>query len=120
MLASMTAPYEDPLEFLELLDEAFPGYREEPWDKYAELRDALPPGTPVQGKVAAVAPFGVWIDIGVGVPALLEISDFTAGFWESHRYPDDSPPFGSPIDAYVAVVAFSEYPRMRLTQQPDS
>lgn len=56
------------------LSERFPfPDAEEAEREWESLKDRLSPGQSVTGIVVTKAPFGAWLDIGVGFPALLEI-----------------------------------------------
>jgi ribosomal protein S1 len=87
------------------------------WD---ELQKALPRGSLVKGRVANVAPFGVFVDIGLDprIPVLLEIIHFKVIEDEpGHRisHPRDYPEVGEEIEA--RILAYSVEPHdVRLTQ----
>jgi ribosomal protein S1 len=84
------------------LDTLYPGHRSP--DRAAEweaLKQRLTIGQPVTGRVVAKSPFGAWVDLGVGFPALLEIvvmADLTP---ERYRAGDWCP-VGSEVTANVA------------------
>ena len=65
------------------------------WDRY---RQDHPPGTRVRGRVQHVAPFGVFVDLGVPFGALLLIC------YQGKPPPvemEDQPKIGEEIEAYV-------------------
>lgn len=43
--------------------------------RWPESRARLAVGQSIRGKVIARAPFGVWVDIGAGHPALLRVTE---------------------------------------------
>ncbi len=64
------------------------------------LKQRLSVGECVSGIVVAKAPFGAWVDIGVGFPALLEIITM-AGLTPERYRADDWCPVGSEVEAFV-------------------
>ena len=89
-------------------------------ERWAELIERYPPGTPVSGVVIACKVFGVFVQVSAlpDVTALLELIHFRLVELEPKqriRYPVDYPPVGSQIDA--RVLAWSLNPHdVRLTQ----
>ena len=83
------------------LDRLFPGHRSpERVADWEGLEQRLAHGQSVTGTVVAKSPFGAWIDLGVGFPALLEIiviADLTP---ERYRAGDWCP-VGSEVTAFV-------------------
>lgn len=67
----------------------------------------------VNGKVVACAPFGIWLDIHCGIPALLEIIQLDLQKHNPKKYPELMPEIGDELDAVVVVVKNKE---IRLTQ----
>ena len=83
-------------------------------EEWAAVRSGLDVGESVRGRVIARRPFGVFVDIGVGFPALLEVIQF--GGMRERRYNfKDYPAIGDPITA--RVVTFTDHNReVHLTQ----
>lgn len=84
-----------------LVAERFPPRTPEESDRdWEALKENLAVGQGVTGEVIARAPFGVWLDIGVGFPAevdIIVIDDLTP---ERYRA-DDWCPIGSTVTAFV-------------------
>jgi ribosomal protein S1 len=82
--------------------------------EWAAVPTRLGVGDSVRGRVIARRPFGVFVDIGVGFPALLEVMQFEDA--RQRRYNlDGYPAVGETIIA--RVLAFTEHNRqVRLTQ----
>jgi len=82
--------------------------------EWAATRTGLGVGESVRGRVIARRPFGVFVDIGVGFPALLEVMQFEGA--RQRRYDlDDYPAVGDTITA--RVVALTDHNRqVRLTR----
>ncbi len=82
--------------------------------EWAAARSRIGVGESVRGRVIARRPFGVFVDIGVGFPALLEVIQFEDA--RQRRYNDeDYPAVGDTITA--RVVAFNDRNRqVALTQ----
>jgi ribosomal protein S1 len=93
-------PYE---EWGRLLVERFPP-REPETDQreWEALKKHLAVGQGVTGVVVAKAPFGAWLDIGAGFPALLLLPDI-AGLTSESYQADDWCPVGSAIAAEVVL-----------------
>jgi hypothetical protein len=68
--------------------------------EWAALKEQLSAGQSVTGTVIAKAPFGAWVDINVGFPALLEIVAM-AGLTPERYSADDWCPLGSAVTAVV-------------------
>ncbi|MEA5595475.1 hypothetical protein [Rivularia sp. UHCC 0363] len=62
----------------------------------------------VNGEVVACAPFGIWLDIHCGVPALLEIIQLDIQNFKPEDYPEWMPKIGEKFDAVVVVVKNKE------------
>ena len=69
------------------------------WDA---AKQQLNIGSVVTGIVIAKAPFGAWIDLDVGFPALLEIV-CVEGMTPERYQADDWCPLGSQVKAYVGT-----------------
>ncbi|WP_165073608.1 S1 RNA-binding domain-containing protein [Paludisphaera rhizosphaerae] len=87
--------------------------------EWAAVQAQLAVGESVRGPVIARRPFGVFVDIGVGFPALLEVIQFLDA--RQRRYSlDDYPAIGETITA--RVVAFNDQNRQvcltQLTPHP--
>jgi hypothetical protein len=67
---------------------------------WEQVKARLAVGDEVSGEVIARAPFGAWLDIGVGFPALLEIVEIDGLTPEASRAGDWCP-VGSRISAWV-------------------
>jgi hypothetical protein len=67
------------------------------WD---QVKKRLPVGSQTTGEVVACAPFGVWLDIGVGFPALLEVPEIASATQRRLRI-DDYPAEGEIVVARV-------------------
>ena len=98
------------------LEERFGDYlsadRAEAW---ATVKSRLVIGETVEGVVVARFPFGVFIDLGVGFPALLEVIQFERAQQRPYRQLDDYPAVGTTVSA--RVVAFNDRNRqVGLTQ----
>ncbi len=72
-------------------------------------------GTCVQGRVRAVAPFGVFVELAPHVQALLEVPYFSGP--KAERFPEDYPAVGTLVSA---TILWFDVPGMniRLTQRP--
>lgn len=94
----------------------FPDWKtSEALTRWPQARAKLQVGQLVRGDVIARAPFGVWVDIGIGHPALLLVPEM-AGVRERRIVFDDYPAIGEAIEARVvgmgdgAEIALSQYP----------
>jgi small subunit ribosomal protein S1 len=73
-------------------------------------------GTSVQGRVRAVAAFGVFIELAPNVQGLLEVPYFSA---RPERFPEDYPAVGTVVQA--TILWFDVHGmNIRLTQQSGS
>lgn len=70
--------------------------------EWVALQRRLAVGQSVTGTVFAKAPFGAWIDLDVGFPALLEIVCI-AGLTPERYRADDWCPIGSQVAAFVSA-----------------
>lgn len=69
-------------------------------EHWADIKTRVAPGDELEGEVVARAAFGVWVDIGLGVPALLEVIEFVDA--DTRRYSfEDYPAEGSRVRARV-------------------
>jgi ribosomal protein S1 len=86
--------------------------RQADWER---ARNALPAGVHVTGEVTARAIFGVFLDIGVGFPALIPVPHLNPSPKRRPVVLDDYPAIGSTLTA--RVVGFDEQSRqIGLTQ----
>jgi ribosomal protein S1 len=85
----------------ERLQQAFPGYLASPREAWDEAKAAYPLGAQVSGRVVQREHFGVFIDIGVGFPALLLCVHFADD--AARGLPDDYPPVGTDVAGRVYV-----------------
>jgi len=94
----------------------FPHRKEEDSQReWESLKRRLTLGDRVTGVVIARAPFGAWIDLGVGFPALLEITAMAELTLERYRAGDWCP-VGSRVTA--DVVMFRDTHRQVYLLQP--
>ena len=70
-------------------------------------------GDSVSGKVVACAPFGIWLDINYGIPALLEIIQLDYQKYHPEHYPECTPDIDEEMDAFIVAITNKE---IRLTQ----
>ncbi|MBX6313436.1 MAG: S1 RNA-binding domain-containing protein [Isosphaeraceae bacterium] len=82
--------------------------------EWVTVRTRLGVGQTVRGRVIARRPFGVFVDIGVGFPALLEVIQFEGARQRRYNF-EEYPAVGDTITA--RVVAFNDPNRqVALTQ----
>ena len=92
------------MSVVEDLDALFLGYRsDDREEEWRLLQSRLAVGALVSGVVVARYPFGVFLDIGVGFPALLEIISIKGMTPETYRA-DKWCPLGSEQVVYVFAV----------------
>jgi hypothetical protein len=84
-------------------------------DRWPAARALLVTGQPVHGAVVARAPFGVWVDIGVGHPALLLVPEMTGASERPIRF-HEYPELGTAVDAQI--VALGDRAEIGLSQSP--
>jgi predicted RNA-binding protein with RPS1 domain len=85
--------------------------------RWSEDRGRLLIGQHVRGTVIARAPFGVWLDINAGHPALLLVPEMR--FAKEGRITfEDYPPIGEIVEA--TIVALGDRAEISLSQQPRS
>ena len=83
--------------------------------EWAAVRTKVGVGESVRGRVIARRPFGVFVDIGVGFPALLEVIQFEDSRERRYSF-EDYPAVGDTITA--RVVGFTDHNReVHLTQR---
>jgi hypothetical protein len=80
-------------------------------------RTRLSIGSSVRGEVIARAPFGVWVDIAAGHPALLLVPEM-AKARELRIGFQDYPTLGTVVDAWI--VSLGERAEIALTQNPQA
>ncbi|HTU90538.1 MAG TPA: hypothetical protein VMF69_10725 [Gemmataceae bacterium] len=85
--------------------------------RWPAIRSRLSIGQEVRGEVIARAPFGVWIHIGAGHPALLLVPEM-AGARERPIKFEEYPPLGSTIEA--RIVALGDRGEIALSQHPQA
>jgi predicted RNA-binding protein with RPS1 domain len=83
--------------------------------RWPQIRAALRVGQMVSGTVIARAPFGVWLDIGVGHPALLLVPEMR-GAKERRIAFEDYPQIGTSVDAQI--VALGDRGEISVSQHP--
>lgn len=83
--------------------------------RWPACRARLAAGQAVRGEVIARAPFGVWVDIATGHPALLLVPEM-AGARERPIVFEDYPALGSTVEA--SIVALGERGEIGLSQYP--
>jgi hypothetical protein len=100
-----------------LLSEQFPprdpATTQREWEA---LKRQLVVGQPVTGTVVAKAPFGAWIDLGLGFPALLTIT-VMAGLTPERYHADEWCPLGSRVTAFVTGFQDDPIVQVRLWQE---
>jgi ribosomal protein S1 len=74
-------------------------FTEEQTAKWEQLKQRLPIGSLLTGKVWARMPFGAFFDAGVGFPVLLEVIYFGK---ERARFPEDYPELASELSGRLA------------------
>jgi ribosomal protein S1 len=84
--------------------------------EWEALRGRLAIGQALTGVVVTKAPFGAWLDVGLGFPALIAITGSADLTPERYRA-DEWCPVGSEVTAFV--VGFEEHsiPQVRLSQR---
>jgi len=73
-------------------------------------------GDSVEGIVVANAPFGIWLDIGAGIPGLLLIPHLDDNIYPPKHYPDWMPEIGTKIFSKVVCIEEYSIPQIRLQQ----
>ena len=100
------------------LRDCFPDWRTDAaLSRWFEARTRLSVGQRVHGRVVARAPFGVWVDISAGHPALLLVPEM-AGAREHRMTFEEYPAMGAVVDAWIrclgddATIALSQDPQV--------
>lgn len=83
--------------------------------RWPEVRARLAVGQAARGDVVARAHFGVWVDIGVGLPALLLVPEM-AGACDRPIPFEEYPALGAVVEAHV--IWLGDRGEIRLTQNP--
>lgn len=83
--------------------------------RWPAVKAVLVVGQVVRGEVIARAPFGVWVDIGAGHPALLLVPEMTGARERPIRF-EEYPELGALIEA--RVVSLGDRAEISLTQNP--
>jgi hypothetical protein len=83
--------------------------------RWPEVRGKLAVGQAVAGVVVARAPFGVWLDIGVGHPALLRVPEMERARERRLTFAD-YPAIGAALRARVIWISDSQC-EISLTQR---
>ena len=80
------------------------------------IRERYPEGTVVRGIVKHHAPFGVFLDLGdPDTDGLVRIPDFKD---EGRMTPEEYPPLGSQVEAYIYGVQGVGYPQVIMSLRP--
>lgn len=82
------------------------------WER---VKAAVPLGSEVSGRVVAVQPFGVFVDLGLGFVGLLEVPEFGGPI--RPRSLEEYPPVGVSVTARVLQHA-DRNQQLLLTQRP--
>ncbi len=89
------------MSVLDDLDRHFPGHRSpEQAAAWEAAKARMPMGSRASGVVIARYPFGAFVDLGVGFPALLEII-FMDGLTPERYQADNWCPVGSSVTAFI-------------------
>jgi predicted RNA-binding protein with RPS1 domain len=83
--------------------------------RWPEVRSRLSVGQAVRGEVVARAPFGVWVDIGAGHPALLLVPEMAGARLRAIRF-EEYPAPGTTVEA--RVISLGDRAEISLTQNP--
>lgn len=83
--------------------------------RWPAVRAELTAGQVVRGQVIARAPFGVWVDIGAGHPALLLVPEMTGARERPVRF-EEYPELGAVVEA--RIISLSDRAEISLTQNP--
>jgi hypothetical protein len=86
-------------------------------DDWELLKSQIPVLGRVIGKVVARYPFGVFLDIGVGFPALLLVPDFEGAAESPYTSMDQYPALGATAAASLPLFV-EDHRQMRLIQRP--
>jgi ribosomal protein S1 len=83
--------------------------------RWPAIKAGLAVGQLVRGEVIARAPFGVWVDIGAGHPALLLVPEMAGAQERSIRF-EEYPELGAVVEA--RVVSLGDRAEISITQNP--
>mgnify|MGYP001108743861 CR=1 FL=1 len=83
--------------------------------RWPEVRSRLSVGQTVRGEIVARAPFGVWVDIGAGHPALLRVPEMAGAGARPIRF-EEYPELGATVEA--RVISLGDRAEIGLTQNP--
>jgi ribosomal protein S1 len=83
--------------------------------RWPAVKAGLAVGQTVRGEVIARAPFGVWVDIGVGHPALLLVPEMAGASERPIRF-EEHPELGAVVEA--RVISLGDRAEISLTQNP--
>ncbi len=83
--------------------------------RWPAVKAGLAVGQPVRGEVIARAPFGVWVDIGAGHPALLLVPEMAGAGVRPIRF-EEYAPLGAVVEA--RVISLGDRAEISLTQNP--
>ena len=93
--------------------------------RWPAIRAELAIGQAVRGEVVCRAPFGVWVDIGVGQPALLRVPEMAGARERPIRF-EDYPALGAVVEAWVmwlddrAEIVLCQHPQVPECSSPVS
>lgn len=82
--------------------------------RWPEVRERLRVGQHVRGPVIARAPFGVWLDVDAGHPALLLVPEMRVAGERRITF-EDYPAIGEALEA--RIIALGEHGEIGLTQR---
>lgn len=94
-------------------------------NRWPEVQAKLTVGQAIRGDVVARVPYGVWLDIGVGWPALLQVPEMAGARTHPIKF-EDYPPLGATIDAWVLYISvrgeiiLCQYPPTFSENTPDN
>jgi hypothetical protein len=83
--------------------------------RWPEVRARLAVGEIVRGEVVCRAPFGVWLDIGAGHPALLLVPEMAGAGVRPIQF-EGYPALSSIVEA--RIISLGDRAEIRLTQNP--
>jgi ribosomal protein S1 len=83
--------------------------------RWPDVRARLAVGQAVRGEVIARAPFGVWVDIGAGHPALLLVPEMAGARERPIRF-EEYPASGAVVEA--RIVSLGDRAEISLSQHP--
>jgi predicted RNA-binding protein with RPS1 domain len=83
--------------------------------RWPSAKASLAIGETVRGDVFGRAPFGVWVDIAAGNPALLLVPEMAGACQRPVRF-EDYPELGAVVEAWV--VSLGERAEITLSQSP--